>query len=120
MKIDIEDIQNNDDPYWYNNLKGMLGMLDQIIRLYGNDEEKLKEMAGNFIWKLTQFNLPFDTEARHENEFERCGTFPKWAGKPSISHLIAEAYPRETSQTRLWDKQRQSVQVVDEDSVLED
>ena len=43
MRIDIEDIQNNDDPYWYNNLKGMLGMLDQIIRLYGNDEEKLKE-----------------------------------------------------------------------------
>ncbi|MBA45073.1 MAG: hypothetical protein CMB31_00605 [Euryarchaeota archaeon] len=98
MKIDPDNIQIDPDeiqgesPYWYNNLRGMLGMLDQIIRFYGNDEEVLKEKAGNFIWKLTQFNLPFTTHEKGKPEV--CGTFVKDSGEPGISHLVAQAYPR--------------------------
>ena len=100
-KIDIESIQDKNDPYFTQNLRGMLGMLDQIIRFYGDDEEKLKQMAGDFIRLVVQANLPYDTKARHEDEFERCGTFPKYKGDPGISHLIAEAYPRVTFQTKV-------------------
>ena len=75
----------------------MLGMLDQIIRFYGHDEEKLKEKAGEFIWKLTQFNLPYTTHEKGKPEV--CGTFPKDKGWPGISHLIAQAYPRESYTT---------------------
>ena len=57
---------------------------------------------------VVQHNLSADTKARHENEFERCGTFPKWPGDPGISHLIAEAYPRVTTQTEWWAKQRET------------
>ena len=106
-KIDIESIQDKNDPYFTQNLRGMLGMLDQIIRFYGDNEEKLKQMAGDFIWLVVQANLPYDTKARHEDEFERCGTFPKYKGEPGISHLIAEAYPRVTFQTKFWEEQRQ-------------
>ena len=105
-KIDIESIQDKNDPYFTQNLEGMLGMLDQIIRFYGDNEEKLKQMAGDFIWRVVQANLLYDTKARHEDEFERCGTFPKYKGEPGISHLIAEAYPRVTFQTKFWEKQR--------------
>ena len=108
MKIDPEKIQRDFDPIWYNNLRGMLGMLDQIIRFYGDREEVLKEMAGNFIWELTKFNLPYDTEARHEDEFERCGTFPKFKGEPGISHLIAEYMPRHHPGEAYWRAERES------------
>ena len=60
VKMKIEDVQR-DNPHDYSDLKSMLGMLDQIIRFYGHDEERLKEKAGEFIWKLTQFNLPYTT-----------------------------------------------------------
>ena len=106
MKIDIEDIQDHEDPYWTQNLRGMLGMTDQIMRLYGDDEETFKQRIAEFMWRVVQKNLPLDTKARHEDEFERVGTFPKWAGKPGISHLIAEAYPRDTTQTKWWRQHR--------------
>ena len=106
MKIDIEDIQDHEDPYWTQNLKGMLGMTDQIMRLYGDDEETFKQRIAEFMWRVVQKNLPLDTKARHEDEFERVGTFPKLAGKPGISHLIAEAYPRDTTQTKWWRQHR--------------
>ena len=120
MKINIEDIQDHDDPYWTQNLRGMLGMIDQIMRLYGSDEERFKARIAEFMWQVVQSNLPLDTKARHEDEFERCGTFPKWKGDPGISHLIAEAYPRVTFQTKHWEEQRRLAQVEEQDSVLED
>ena len=91
VKMNVEDVQG-DSPYRYSDLRSMLGMLDQIIRFYGHDEEKLKEKAGEFIWKLTQFNLPYTTHEKGKPEV--CGTFPKDKGWPGISHLIAQAYPR--------------------------
>ncbi len=81
-------------------------MTDQIMRLYGDDEETFKQRIAEFMWRVVQKNLPLDTKARHEDEFERVGTFPKLAGKPGISHLIAEAYPRDTTQTKLWRQHR--------------
>ena len=33
-------------------------------------------------------------------------TFPKYKGEAGISHLIAEAYPRVTFQTKFWEEQR--------------
>ena len=92
VKMNVEDVQG-DNPLYYSDLKIMLGMLDQIIRFYGHDEKKLKEKAGEFIWKLTQFNLPYTTHEKGKPEV--CGTFPKDKGWPGISHLIAQAYPRE-------------------------
>ena len=73
----IEDVQR-DNPHDYSDLKSMLGMLDQIIRFYGHDEEKLKEKAGEFIWKLTQFNLTYTTHEKGKPEV--CGTFLKKRG----------------------------------------
>ena len=93
MIVDPDDIQNQDDEYWYDNLRGMLSMLAQIIRFYGHDEDLLKEKVGEFVWKLTEFNLPKRTH--EDGKPEKCGTFPKFKGEPSISHLIAEAFPRE-------------------------
>ncbi len=92
--IDIEGIQDHEDPYWTRNLRGMLGMTDQIMRLYGKNEERFKERIADFMWKVLQANLNATTDPRHENEIEHCGTFPKFKGDPSISHLIADAYPR--------------------------
>tara|TARA_R100001015_G_C4445297_1_gene37395 strand:- start:89 stop:427 length:339 start_codon:yes stop_codon:yes gene_type:complete len=95
MKIDIEQIQDHNDPYWTRNLRGMLGMTDQIMRLYGDDEATFKLYIANFMWKVVQANLDDTTEPRHENEVEHCGTFIKFKGEPGISHMIADAYPRE-------------------------
>ena len=89
--MNVEDVQG-DNPLYYSDLKIMLGMLDQIIRFYGHDEDVLKEKAGEFIWKLTQFNLPYTTHEKGKPQV--CGTFPKEMGWPGISHLIAQAYPR--------------------------
>ncbi len=95
MGIRVEDIQDHSAPYWYDNLLGMLKMVDQIIRIYGDDEESFRKRIGDYMWELVVRNLDADTKARHEGEEERCGTFPKFKGEPGISHLIAEAYPRE-------------------------
>ena len=94
MDIDIGQIQDHEDPYWTKNLRGMLGMLDQIMRLDGRNEELFKRNVADFMWKVLQANLDATTGPRHEKEFEHCGTFPKFKGDPSISHLIADAYPR--------------------------
>ena len=110
MRIDIEDIQDHEDPYWYQNLSGMLGMTDQIMRLYGHDEEAFKKRIAEFMWRVVQSNLSADTKPRHDNEVEHCGTFPKESGSPGISHLIADAYPRSNSRTEWFTKQRQSDQ----------
>tara|TARA_Y100000766_G_C18563652_1_gene438928 strand:+ start:472 stop:642 length:171 start_codon:yes stop_codon:yes gene_type:complete len=56
----------------------MLGILDQIIRFHGHDEEKLKEKAADLIWKLTLLNLPYTTNEKGKAEV--CGTFPKDKG----------------------------------------
>ena len=92
--INIEQIQDHEDPYWTRNLRGMLGMLDQIMRLDGRNEELFKRNVADFMWRVLQANLNATTDPRHENEMEHCGTFPKFKGDPSISHLIADAYPR--------------------------
>ena len=92
--IDIGQIQDHEDPYWTRNLRGMLGMLDQIMRLDGRNEELFKRNVADFMWRVLQTNLNATTDPRHENEMEHCGTFPKFKGDPSISHLIADAYPR--------------------------
>ena len=92
--IDVEDIQDKDDPYWYCTLDGLLGMTDQIIRFYGDNETLFKEMIGDFMWEVVVRNLSADTDARHDGEYERCGGFLKFAGEPGISHLIAEYKPR--------------------------
>lgn len=95
MGIGVEYIQDHNQEYWYDNLRGMLKMVDQIIRIYGDDEETFRERISDYMWELVVRNLDADTKARHDGEFERCGTFPKFKGEPGISHLIAEAYPRE-------------------------
>ena len=92
--IDIQQIQDHEDPYWTRNLRGMLGMLDQIMRLDGRNEELFKRNVADFMWRVLQANLDATTDPRHEKEFEHCGTFPKSKGDPSISHLIADVYPR--------------------------
>ena len=92
--IDVEDIQDKDDSYWNCTLDGLLGMTDQIIRFYGDNETLFKEMIGDFMWEVVVRNLSADTDARHDGEYERCGGFPKFAGEPGISHLIAEYKPR--------------------------
>jgi hypothetical protein len=111
MTIDIEDIQNHNDLYWTKNLKGMLSMTDQIMRLYGHDEKQFKERMADFMWKVVQDNLNEDTKPRHDGEVEHCGTFPKDKGSPSISHLIADAYPREGSWVDAFNREHQSDQV---------
>ena len=109
--IDIEAIQDHEDPYWTRDLRGMLGMTDQIMRLYGMDEVAFKERISEFMWRVVQANLDATTDPRHENEMEHCGTFPKFKGEPGISHLIADAYPRggphvdAFNQSRLSDEQ---------------
>jgi|GEM_PF-6820623 hypothetical protein len=106
--IDVEDIQDHDDLYWTCNLRGMLGMMDQIMRFYGNDEELFRSRIADFMWNVVQKNLDQDTEARHEDEFERCGTFPKYPGEPGISHLIAEYMPRHHPGEKYWREDRES------------
>jgi len=71
---------------WCTNLLGLLTMLDQLIRLYGDDEELLKRMAGDFMWRVTQANLSYETQP----DWSDVGTFVKFAGEPGISHLVAE------------------------------
>ena len=92
--IDIGQIQDHEDPYWTRNLRGMLGMLDQIMRLDGRNEELFKRNVADFMWRVLQANLNATTDPRHENEMEHCGTFLKQKGEAGISHLIADAYPR--------------------------
>ena len=82
-------------------------MTDQIMRLFGDDEEIFKEQIANFMWKVLQANLNATTDPRHENEIEHCGTFPKWKGDPSISHLIADAYPRSGPHVDAFNASRQ-------------
>ena len=79
VKMNVEDVQG-DNPYDYSDLKSMLGMLDQIIRFYGHDEEKLKEKAGEFIWKLTQFNLPYTTHEKGKPKFAVLFLKKRWPG----------------------------------------
>ena len=64
------------------------------MRLDGRNEELFKTNVADFMWRVLQANLNATTDPRHENEIEHCGTFPKFKGDPSISHLIADAYPR--------------------------
>jgi len=45
-RISIWSIQDHSDPYWTQNLRGMLGMIDQIMRFDGRDEEQFKP----YIW----------------------------------------------------------------------
>ena len=102
----LEDIFDVENPYWTRNLEGFLGATDAIMRIFGDDEEAFKERIAEYMWMVVQRNLNQDTKPRHENEVEHCGTFPKDKGKPGISHLIADAYPREGS----WVKRLQSSQ----------
>jgi len=71
---------------WCTNLLGVLTMLDELIRLYGDDEEALKRVVGKFIWRVTQANLSYETQP----DWSDVGTFYKFAGEPGISHLVAE------------------------------
>jgi|TARA_R110002124_G_scaffold100647_2_gene247659 hypothetical protein len=105
--IDIESIQDHNDPYWTRNLRGFLGMTDQIMRLCGDDEGIFKEQIANFMWKVVQANLNATTDARDENEMEHCGTFPKFKGETGISHLIADAYPRSSPSIDAFNSSRQ-------------
>lgn len=108
--IDIEQIQDHDDFYWTKNLRGFLGMTDQIMRLYGLDEERFKERIAEFMWKVVQDNLQEDTKPRHDDEIEHCGTFVKVPGEPGISHMVADAYPRGGSWVDAFNQARQSDQ----------
>lgn len=107
--IRIEDIQDSGNVRYTQSLRGMLGMIDQIMRSRGHDEELFKREIADFMWKVVQANLNDTTEPRHENEVEHCGTFPKFKGEPGISHLIADAYPRGGSHVEAF-KRRQSSQ----------
>lgn len=71
---------------WCTNLLGLLTMLDQLIRFYGDDEQELKRMTGDFMWRVTQANLAYETQP----DWSDVGTFVKFAGEPGISHLVAE------------------------------
>jgi len=71
---------------WCTNLLGLLTMLDQLIRFYGDNEEELKHAVGEFIWRVTQANLSYETQP----DWSDVGTFFKFAGEPGISHLVAE------------------------------
>jgi hypothetical protein len=110
MPIDIEQIQDHNSLYWTKDLRGFLGMTDQIMRLYGLDEERFKKRIAEFMWKVVQDNLSEDTKPRSEEEIEHCGTFPKDSGEPGISHMIADAYPREGSWVDAFNQERQSDQ----------
>ena len=92
--IKLGQIQNRNGGRYTKTLKGMLDIIDQIMRIEGHNEEVFKEQIADFMWAVVQKNLNEDTKPRHENEVEHCGTFPKWKGEPGISHLIADAYPR--------------------------
>jgi len=105
----LEDIFDVENPHWTNNLEGFLGATDAVMRIFGDDEEVFKERIAEYMWLVVQRNLNKDTKPRHENEVEHCGTFPKDKGKPGISHLIADAYPREGSWVTAF-KTRQSSQ----------
>ena len=71
---------------WCTSRLGLLTMLDQVIRLYGDDEEALTRVVGKFIWRGTQANLSHETQP----DWSDVGTFVKFAGEPGISHLVAE------------------------------
>ena len=105
--IRVKDIQDNGNERFTRTLRGMLDMIDQIMRCDGRDEELFKREIADFMWKVVQANLNDTTEPRHENEVEHCGTFPKYKGEPGISHLIADAYPRGGSHVEAF-KRRQS------------
>ena len=84
--IDYNLVGDIDNDMWYNNLHGMLIMLDEIIRIYGDDEKELKYFVAEFIWKVVQKNLPYTTK----KDWSDVGTMVKFANEPSISHLVAE------------------------------
>lgn len=109
LVIRVKDIQDSGSERFTRTLRGMLGMIDQIMRCDGRDEELFKREIADFMWKVVQANLNDTTEPRHENEMEHCGTYPKFKGEPGISHLIADAYPREGSWVDAF-KRRQSSQ----------
>ena len=64
---------------WCTNLLGLLTMLDQLIRFYGDDEQELKRMTGDFMWRVTQANLAYETQ-------------PDWStSAPLSSSLVSRA-----------------------------
>jgi len=85
--IKLGQIQNRNGGRYTKTLKGMLDMIDQIMRIEGHNEEVFKEQIADFMWAVVRHNLSADTKPRHENEVEHCGTFPKYPGEPGISHL---------------------------------
>ena len=101
-RISVWSLQDHDDPYWTKNLRGMLGMIDQIMRFDGDDEERFKRRIADFMWRVVQANLDADTKPRYEH----CGTFPKQRGEPGISHLIADAYPRSIAAVEWFNEMR--------------
>jgi|TARA_E500000318_G_scaffold91254_1_gene89415 hypothetical protein len=106
-RINVWSLQDHEDPYWTRNLRGMLGMIDQIMRFEGDDEERFKRRIADFMWRVVQANLDADTKPRHEDEYEHCGTFPKQRGEPGISHLVADAYPRSIAAVEMFKEMRQ-------------
>tara|TARA_R100001443_G_scaffold108475_2_gene118946 strand:- start:102 stop:410 length:309 start_codon:yes stop_codon:yes gene_type:complete len=86
MGIDYNLVGDTDNDMWYDNLHGMLKMLDEIIRIYGDDEKALKHFVAEFIWKVVQKNLPYTTK----EDWSDVGTMVKFANEPGISHLVAE------------------------------
>jgi hypothetical protein len=84
--IDYDIVAGRNNDGWYNNLHGMLRMLDEIIRISGHDEKALKHFVGEFIWEVVQRNLDYSTK----EDWSDVGTQVKFAGEPGISHLVAE------------------------------
>jgi|TARA_R100001463_G_scaffold133595_1_gene195145 predicted metalloprotease with PDZ domain len=84
--IDYDTVAGTNDISWYNNLYGVLLMLDETIRISGRDEKSLKHFVGEFIWKVVQANLDYATK----EDWSDVGTQVKFAGEPGISHLVAE------------------------------
>ena len=84
--IDYDIVAGRNNDGWYNNLHGMLRMLDEIIRISGHDEKALKHWVGEFIWEVVQRNLDYKTK----EDWSDVGTQVKQAGEPGISHLVAE------------------------------
>ena len=84
--IDYDLVAGTNDDMWYNNLHGVLKMLDEIIRISGHEEKALKHWVGEFIWEVVQRNLDYETK----KDWSDVGTMTKFAGEPSITHLVAE------------------------------
>ena len=68
----------------------MLVKLDEVMRVYGLNEEKFKYQVGRLMWEVVQQNLPINTIDKDSPTHMHVGTFPKWSGEPGISHLLYE------------------------------